>query len=237
MRWEAGDLTVEVLFSQRGVATQVLVRAGPSWFLLDAGDGALRDLLSRGYDPRRLCGLFLTHGHADHMAGLYGILGFLRAEGRRGELLIGYPAGCREIRQALQGFQACYGEGIPFAITELALRDGDTVRLPEGLELLAKGVLHWDSIQGEPLSPAPALGYRLSFQGRSVAITGDSAWCPALEELLRGTDLALIEASLDEDGREMERIHLTLSQARRLSQLAKAAFLIHRPDGRTLRID
>lgn len=237
MRWEAGDLVVEVLFSQRGVATQFLVRAGPTQLLFDVGDGTLRDLLARGYDPKELDGVFCTHGHADHMAGLYALVGFLRADGYQGDFLVGYPRGCCEARHVLQGFRTCYGDSIPFAIREVELGDGDAVQLAGGPKVLAREVQHWHSIRGKPLSPAPATGYRLTFRGQAVAITGDTAWCPVLEWLVKDTDLALIEASLDEGvAEESEKIHLTLEQALRLSQLAKASFLVHRPDGRVLRV-
>ncbi|MBC7343912.1 MAG: ribonuclease Z [Clostridia bacterium] len=237
MRWETDRLKVEVLFSQGGLATQILVQAGPIQLLFDAGDGTLRDLLSRGYDPLKLYGIFLTHGHADHMAGLYGLLGFLRAEGRSEELLVAYPAGACEVETILKGFHTCYMGSMPFSIQQAELVDGDVLRLPGGSVVLARSVRHWHSIQGKPISPAPALGYRLSLQGKVIAITGDSTWCPALEELVKGADLALIEASLDEPGEASEKIHLTLRQARELARLARNAFLIHRPDGKVLWVD
>lgn len=69
-----------------------------------------------------------------------------------------------------------------------------------------------------------------------MEITGDSAWCQALEELVTGVELALIEAGLEENGEESERMHLTYVQACELSRRARTAFLIHRPDERVPRI-
>jgi len=238
MRWEGNDLVVEILFSQAGLATQVLVGAGSTYLLFDAGDGTLRDLLKRGISPKKLAGVFITHGHADHMAGLWGLLGYLRAEGHTESFTIWYPQGACEVTEVLAAFRRCYGSTIPYELAEHPLSDGELVRL-ENVEVLARKLEHWHSIQGKPLAPAPALGYRITFLGQTVAITGDTAFHPGLEDLLRGADLALIEATLDDGAPRLQRakLHLTLCSARRLARLAKAAVLIHRPDGRLLFLD
>lgn len=228
MRWESQDLTVEVLHSVAGLATQILVQAGSVALLFDAGDGTLRDLHARGISPHALTGVFFTHGHADHMAGLYGLLGYLRAEGHKGEFHIWYPRGACEVEEVLAAFHRCYRANLPYALKAQPLQDGECVRLGE-LEVWAKAVTHWHSIQGNPLAPAPALGYRLVFRNQTVAITGDSAMCPALVDLVRGADLALIEATLKEDAPEEQRrfLHLTREQAETLGRLAKRAYFVH----------
>lgn len=230
MRWQGQGLWVEVLHSQAGLATQILVQAGKTALLFDAGDGTLRDLRVRGRRPQDLAGVFLTHGHADHMAGLYGLLGYLRAEGHAGEFTVGYPRGACEVEEVLAAFQRCYGRSIPYALKLMPLDDGMCVCLSD-VEVWARSVKHWHSLRGKPLAPAPALGYRLVFQGQVVAVTGDSAPCPALEELVRDADLALIEATLDERAplEQRELLHLTRAQAETLGRLARQAYFIHRP--------
>ncbi len=230
MRWEGNDLFVEVLFSQAGLATQVLVRAGSTYLLFDAGDGTLRDLLGRGIPPQKLTGIFITHGHADHMAGLYGLVGYLRAEEQKGRFTVWYPQGACEVEEILAAFRRCYGPTIPFELVAHPLSDAELVRIGE-VEVVARKVEHWHSILGKPISPAPALGYRLTFRGQVVAITGDTAFCPTLEELVRGADLAMIEATLGEDASPDQRthLHLTRSEAEALGRLAHQAWFIHTP--------
>lgn len=230
MRWKYRDLEVEVLYTQAGLATQIFVQAGKNAILFDAGDGTLRDLCERGRRPQDLVGIFLTHGHADHIAGLYGLLGYLWAEGHTGKLIVGYPRGACEVKAVLAAFQRCYGRFIPYSLEVRPLEDGMRVCLPE-VEVWAKSVKHWHSIRGKPLAPAPALGYRLVFQGQVVALTGDSAFCPALEELVRDADLALIEATLDvhAPSEQQELLHLTRAQAEMLGRLAREAYFIHTP--------
>lgn len=230
MRWEGKNLTVEVLFSRAGLATQVLVRAGETYLLFDAGDGTVRDLLQRGVPPQQLTGVFLTHGHVDHMAGLYGLLGYLRAEGHTGSFTVWYPQGSCEVEKVLAAFRCCHEPTIPYALVSLPLADGERVRIGE-VEVLARKVEHWHSVRGRPIAPAPALGYRLSFRGQAVAITGDSAPCSALVELVRNADLALIEATLKDDApwEQRIRLHLTRAEAEAYGRLARQAWFIHTP--------
>ncbi|MBC7221274.1 ribonuclease Z [Candidatus Bipolaricaulota bacterium] len=237
MNWKGRHLSVEILFSQGGLATQVLVRVGDSAILFDAGDGTLRDLLQAGVSPHVLAGVFFTHGHADHVSGLYGLLGYLRAEDHRKPFCVWYPETCCEVEAILGAFRACHDESIPYALESKVLSDGETVRLEE-VQVLARKVEHWNSVGGRLLSPAPALGYRLSSHGEVVAISGDTAPCSALVDLVKDADLALVEATLDETASAEQRthLHLTATAARAVAGLARRAWFIHRPpNGQGLR--
>lgn len=233
MRWEGRSLAVEVLFSRAGLATQILVEAGATRFLFDAGDGTLRDLLHSRFAPQTLTGVFITHGHADHIAGLYGMLGYLRCEGHDHPFTVWYPKGCCEVEALLVGFRTCCPDSLPFSLTRVPLQDGDVTQLGN-VTVMARSVEHWHSIRGKLLSPAPALGYRISFQQETIAISGDTALCPALKELVHDADLALIEATLTEkqaDEDQRSHLHLTEKAAKELAGLAKNAILTHRATG------
>jgi len=230
MRWQGKNLEVEVLFSTAGLATQILVRAGSVYLLFDAGDGTLRDLLARRIPPQKITAIFFTHGHADHMAGLYGLLGYLRAEDHKGRLWIYYPRGACEVEKVIMAFQHCYSSTIPYELLSHPLDDGEIATIGE-VQILAKKVLHWHSIKGLPIAPAPALGYRLTFQNEVLAITGDTAFFSGIVDLIKGADVALIEATLtDKVPLEQKRlIHLTYQEAKALASLAKNALFIHTP--------
>ncbi len=94
-------------------------------------------------------------------------------------------------------------------------------------------VLHCGSTErGGILDPIPALGYRISFKGEAIAITGDTGFCPALKELVKGADLAIIEAtheiSTDVDQETLERVHLSEDLAREIGALANKFILVHK---------
>jgi len=58
--------------AERGLPA-VLVRHGPRRFLVDCGEGTLRQLLKAGFGLKGLDKALLTHGHLDHMLGLGGL--------------------------------------------------------------------------------------------------------------------------------------------------------------------
>ncbi len=219
---------VNVLFSRAGIATNILVRLGRTFFLVDAGDGTLRDLLAKGVPPKSLTAILLTHGHSDHVAGLYGVLGYLRAEDFRGALAIVYPKGCCEVEALVEAFYKCYSDTIRFQIDRYVLVDKEEVQIGE-IRVQAWQMRHWHSIAGKPLNPAPALGYRLIYSGHTIAITGDTAFFPELRDFIKGADIAVIEATLPEDTPgTSDFVHLTREQAQELANLAKRALFVHR---------
>ena len=84
-----------------------------------------------------------------------------------------------------------------------------------------RGLLHKD----------PAVGYRLFYHGQAIAISGDTGVCRTLTELVRGADLAFIDATLTkEEATEelLEKLHLSEEKAEEVGQLAKEYLLIHR---------
>jgi ribonuclease BN (tRNA processing enzyme) len=61
--------------------------------------------------------------------------------------------------------------------------------------------------------PVPAFGFQVTAAGRTLAYTGDSGMCGALDELASGADLLLAEASFRHGDDNPDRLHLTGRQA------------------------
>jgi len=229
--WRGQALSVDVLHSVSGVATQILVGFADRSLLVDVGDGCLRDLLARDHDLGGLAALVFTHGHYDHIGGLHSLLGFLRARGRTQPLTVIGPRGCAELWSSLDTFQRCYPDSVPFGIARTQLEAGDTVAVGQST-LTAFGVVHSGSILGgKVLDAIPALGYRLGFGGETVAFTGDTGKCDSLTQLVSGADLAVIEATLPNSAgvapELLERVHLSTDLAHELGKLAKHYLLVH----------
>jgi ribonuclease BN (tRNA processing enzyme) len=230
--WRGGRITVDVLHSVAGVATTIAVSAGQGTVLFDAGDGALRDLLSLPFDARTLRGLFFTHGHYDHVGGLHALLGFQRMLGRDEPLAVTAPAGCLEARAIVDAFRTCYPDTIGFEIVYREIRPGETCSLA-GLEVTANAVVHCGSVRGVGiLDPIPACGYRIACDGETVAISGDTGDCPSLRDLVRGVDLAILEATsprgAEVEPGYLERVHLSEDLAEEIGGTAKEWIAIHR---------
>ncbi len=186
--------------SRAGPCTIVI--AGRQQILVDAGEGSARSLATLGVPAGGIDALFLTHFHSDHFDGL-GPLMLQRWVGRAATspLPIHGPAGVERI---VQGFNFAYkadngyrtahhgaeivppaGAGalaMPFAIPSAPLK----VLEKDGLTITAFPVDH---------SPVhPAVGYRFTYKGRSLVISGDTAKSPKLVEAARGADLLIHEA-------------------------------------------
>jgi ribonuclease Z len=234
-RWRGRKIDVRILYSRAGVAQHIWIESEDGSVLVDAGDGLIRDLVSHRLDPNRIIGVIFTHGHFDHVGGLHSLLGFLRMIGRREELPICAPQGCTEVFSIANNFMKCYSDTIPFQIPYRELLPQEVFKIA-GMTIQSYSVIHCGSIEGAGiLDPIPALGYRISYKGEIVAITGDTGLCPSLKDLVKGADLAIIEATHHQsegvNRNVLKRVHLSEDLAKKIGKLAKDFMLVHRSEG------
>lgn len=176
--------------------------AGKRLIIVDAGEGAARNLALMGLPASRIERVLLTHFHSDHIDGLgaLGLQRWVQANATQPLILQG-PVGVGEVAA---GFNAAYRtdsgyrtghhgaavappSGFGFSPRAFALADGAGVILNEGgLKITASTVDHG------PVEPAVA--YRFDYKGRCITVSGDTAQSPALEVLAKGCDLLVHEA-------------------------------------------
>lgn len=233
--WEGKSLRVHVLYSRAGVAQHIWIENENGAVLIDTGDGLIRDLISNDLDPKRIRGVIFTHGHFDHVGGLHSLLGFLRMIGRKEPLPIVTPEGCTEVFSLVENFERCYPDTIPFEIRRKEVRSQQVIQIAD-MTIKAYPVVHCGSIEGFGiLDRIPAMGYRISHEGETIAVSGDTGFCPSLKELARGADLAIIEAGYEKsrgvDREVLEKVHLSEDLAQEIGRLAKNFVLVHRGEG------
>jgi ribonuclease Z len=179
----------------------VIVIAGKRMMVVDAGTGGVRTLSRMGFQAGQIERVLLTHFHSDHIDGL-GELMLQRWIGatNTAPLPVHGPEGVESI---VGGFNAAYGldkgyrtahhgEAIAppsgFGGTAVPFASGDAVTVLDdgGLTIVAFKVEH------APVEPA--VGYKITYKGRTAVISGDTKASALVEAQAKGVDLLVHEA-------------------------------------------
>lgn len=210
------------------------VQCGEHRLLFDAGSGLLpasRAMLSDGVKSYNL---FFTHCHYDHIIGLPFFFPIYMPD-TRVQIWAGHLDGTMTTRQMMDAFiqPPWFPVRMDICRAHLEFHDfsaGDTLTMIPGLTMKTGKLNH----------PGNATGYRLEWQGRTLAIITDTehepgaALDPNVLELIQGADLVLYDCMYVDD--EMERHrgfgHSTWQHAIRLAQAAdvrQIGFVHHSP--------
>jgi len=83
-------------------------------YLFDCGEGTQRQIFSAGLNFMRINDIFITHWHADHFAGLFGLMESMNLEGRKKPLRIFGPEADKFVEMFLEmGYSSKGFEIIP----------------------------------------------------------------------------------------------------------------------------
>jgi ribonuclease Z len=180
----------------RAAACTVVIADG-KLFVFDMGEGSGETLSLMGLPVDRIQGVWLSHLHSDHFEGL-GPFTLQRWAGTSAKtpLPVFGPEGVTEITEGLNAAYridstyriAHHGEAVVppsgFGMTGTAILPG-VVYDSDGVRITAFSVDH------DPIKPA--FGYRIDWKDKSVTISGDTAYTPALAAAAKGSDLFVSE--------------------------------------------
>ena len=177
----------------------IMIQAEDRMFIVDVGDGSVRNLSSWRVPLEDLKAVLITHLHSDHFSDLADLhLMSWVARDRSKKLTVFGPEG---IENVTKGFELAYtydslyrnehhGDIIaPFDVVgyEPFTLQGDSVIYDENdLKITAFLVSH------KPVDPA--YGFRFDYKGRSIVISGDTIYDENLIKYAKKADLLFHEA-------------------------------------------
>jgi ribonuclease Z len=181
-----------------------VVVAGKRLFVFDAGNGSSRNIGKMGFVHGQIEAIFLTHFHSDHIDGL-GELLLQRwvSTGNAAPVPLFGPPGVEQVAAGtMQAYEldrsyrvAHHGEavlpvsgfGAQVQIFEPPSADQRRVLIKDDdLEIAAFLVDH------SPVTPA--VGYRISYKGRSIVLSGDTVKNAAVQREAAGVDVLVHDA-------------------------------------------
>lgn len=183
--------------------------------LFDGGGGSLRQLARLNLDFRQVDYFCLSHFHPDHVSDLVPFLFALNYTNdftRRQPLhLIGPPG----LNKFYQNLCSTFGSWIEPHFYNLFLHEMEEERLAfPDFEIRTLPMNH----------STVSIGFRINYQGKSMAYSGDTDYCPNIIKLGERANLLILECSFPEYRKVAG--HLTPLLAGRIAREAACAKLL-----------
>ena len=183
-----------------------LLEAGGKAYLIDAGDGVVRQLASAGVQGPSIDAIFITHLHFDHTAGLPAFMALDLMGRRRAPVAVLGPPGTKAfVRDAAKLFESgadIHGRQQPKLPPLSSLFVGRDIAIEEPTEIYRDSAIRVIAVANSHYSTMPRHGrsvldrsysYRIEAGSRTIAFTGDTGPSAAVENLARGADVLVSE--------------------------------------------
>jgi len=228
--WQKDDFFIEIFCSIPNIATGILLSTDSANFIIDPGDGILRDL-NKTLNPEdilKISDIFISHGHHDHIGGVWSLLTYLSVMKKKTSLNIYFPKGCVEMESIYSAFNQVYGSELTYKINLVRISSSKPFRR-KSVKIIPFFVNHKEpgNKKGETFT-VPSIGFKFVYNKKSITYGGDTAYCESLAEMSENSDLAILEAGAE--FKEATELHMTMEQAVEIGETAKEYFLVHVPE-------
>jgi ribonuclease Z len=230
LTWQKKDFSIKIFCTITNIATGILLKADKAHFVVDPGDGILRDLNKEigTNNILAISDVFITHGHHDHVGGVWALLTYLRVMHKRVPLSIYYPEGCVEIESIYNAFMQVYSNSLTYKIKLIKIKGNKRFR-SKNVSIKPFPVIHKEFLSdGITTRQVPALGYKFTYNKMKICYGGDTSYCEDLVRNAKNADLAIIEAGHDDE--TPDEMHMTLSEAKSIGETSKEYFMVHVPE-------
>jgi ribonuclease BN (tRNA processing enzyme) len=226
--WQKDDFYIEIFCSIPNIATGIILTTDKAKFLIDPGDGVLRDL-HKNFSKEEILevsDIFVSHGHHDHVGGVWSLLTYLCVIKRSSDLNIYFPKGCIELVSIHKAFLEVYSNELTYKINMIEI-DTPKKFQRKSINIKPFKVNHRELSENGTSLHVPSLGFKFIYDGKSICYGGDTAYCESIVKMSKGSDLAIIEAgALEED----DETHMTIDRAIEIGKTADEFFLVHVPE-------
>jgi ribonuclease Z len=180
-----------------------VVLAGQKLFVFDAGNASARNLGKMGFNHGQIDAIFLTHFHSDHIDGLGELMLQRWVNGAHPQAVPVYgPPGVQKVVGGLneayaqdQHYRvAHHGEATLPSAGAGGLAQPFEATLPQGLVVLRDAGVEVMAFPVDHAPVHPAVGYRISYKGRTVVLSGDTRPSKTVAQQAQGVDLLVHEA-------------------------------------------
>lgn len=188
-------------------ATAIIVNDQP--YLIDAGNGVIRQLILAGIAPNKIRQIFVTHHHDDHNADLGTFVGFNWSVGVSKPITVFGPKGTGEfvagfersfaINEAIRRadfpnfYKADLKDILQFKEIETPSGRSATIYKDQNVEVEAIENCHYHFDASAPKIGAASYALRFKTADKTIVVSGDTGPCAPLVEFARGADILVHE--------------------------------------------
>ena len=168
-----------------------LLKYGGNGLLIDCGEGVSRALLERSIPLDAINSVFISHFHADHSAGLPGLITRMKLEGRTIPLNIYLHKNLEESLWQMLNLFLLFKENIPFALEICGVEEGHVIDYKPGVSFKCLRNSHLANkyqIGYVPEERFVSAGFLFSLNNISILFTSD------IEDI---KDILCLEEKLD----------------------------------------
>lgn len=175
-----------------------------AFIMIDTGSSSAWRIDLIGLPVAALDAVFFTHHHSDHIADLPLMANISWRYGRKRKLHVYGPEGTESV---VSGFNRAHRADLEFRYENMKAHFSSVdMALPVGYDFTNPGPeerklvythknglkVYAFRVDHRPVNPA--VGYRIEYKNRVIAISGDTRYCPNIARHAKGADILIHEA-------------------------------------------